>query len=413
MQKKIIKIEKFNVMKKILLSVVFVSIALFTFCQLPTSGLVGYWPFNGNANDESNNGNNGTVSGAILTTDRFGNTNSAYSFDGTNDYIVVADNASLKPNRVSISAWVKLNSTSCTKTGGNPDMSSVIFKKNSYNSYFEGYMIGYRTDLNKFHGLASNAEKNATGFSNSVILNTWKHIVVTIDSDTLKFYENGILFQTVLTGFSLNYSNTPLCFGSTQQNYNGYFNGVIDDIGIWNRVLTQDEILALYFLGTCKDTTLNDTTTYYVSNIEFQSKSPKIYYENTDSLITKGGCDSVVNRYIKFEFNPNYCTDTITVEDTLNIQIESSINHYSKNNNEIKIYPNPTKDNLWIECEDYTNMNNYQIKIVTISGSTLWSSYISQQKYNIDISNYSKGLYFIEIYDNTDSKIITKKIVLQ
>ena len=45
-------------------------------------GLVAYYPFNGNANDESGNGNNGTVNGATLTTDRFGNTNKAYSFNG-------------------------------------------------------------------------------------------------------------------------------------------------------------------------------------------------------------------------------------------------------------------------------------------------------------------------------------------
>tara|TARA_B100000902_G_C26670287_1_gene602721 strand:- start:79 stop:306 length:228 start_codon:yes stop_codon:yes gene_type:complete len=49
---------------------------------VPTNGLVGYWPFNGNANDESVNTNNGTVNGATLTTDRFGNANSAYDFDG-------------------------------------------------------------------------------------------------------------------------------------------------------------------------------------------------------------------------------------------------------------------------------------------------------------------------------------------
>jgi hypothetical protein len=49
---------------------------------VPTSGLVGWWPFNGNANDESGNGNNGTVNGATLTSDRNGNANKAYNFDG-------------------------------------------------------------------------------------------------------------------------------------------------------------------------------------------------------------------------------------------------------------------------------------------------------------------------------------------
>ena len=54
---------------------------------VPTNGLVGYWPFNGNANDASGNGNNGTVNGATLTTDRFGVVNKAYNFDGINDFI--------------------------------------------------------------------------------------------------------------------------------------------------------------------------------------------------------------------------------------------------------------------------------------------------------------------------------------
>ena len=56
---------------------------------VPASGLVGWWPFNGNANDESGNGNNGTVmNGVLLTSDRFNNLNSAYSFDGIDDRIL-------------------------------------------------------------------------------------------------------------------------------------------------------------------------------------------------------------------------------------------------------------------------------------------------------------------------------------
>ncbi|MBK7031388.1 MAG: hypothetical protein IPH45_20325 [Bacteroidales bacterium] len=54
---------------------------------IPTNGLSAWYPFNGNANDLSGNGNDGTVNGATLTTDRFGNPNSAYSFNGTTDFI--------------------------------------------------------------------------------------------------------------------------------------------------------------------------------------------------------------------------------------------------------------------------------------------------------------------------------------
>ena len=63
------------------------------FAQIPSDRLVGYWPFNGNANDESGNCNNGAVNGATLTIDRFGNSNSAYAFDGINDYIGIASSS--------------------------------------------------------------------------------------------------------------------------------------------------------------------------------------------------------------------------------------------------------------------------------------------------------------------------------
>ncbi len=81
---------------------------------VPSNGLVGYWPFNGNANDQTPNGNNGTVNGATLTTDRFGNNNSAYSFDGISNYITVMDNNVFNMQNFTISTWVKNNSTAPT-----------------------------------------------------------------------------------------------------------------------------------------------------------------------------------------------------------------------------------------------------------------------------------------------------------
>ena len=75
--------------KLILACMAMLSITNFIIAQVPsyvpTNGLAGYWPFTGNANDVSGNGNNGTNNGATLTTDRFGNANSAYSFNGTSN----------------------------------------------------------------------------------------------------------------------------------------------------------------------------------------------------------------------------------------------------------------------------------------------------------------------------------------
>ena len=74
---------------------------------VPSNGLIGWWPFNGNANDESGNGNNGSVNGATLSIDRFGNANRAYSFDGITNEIIVPHNNALNLLPISISVWFK------------------------------------------------------------------------------------------------------------------------------------------------------------------------------------------------------------------------------------------------------------------------------------------------------------------
>jgi hypothetical protein len=73
---------------------------------VPQTGLLGWWPFNGNANDESGNNNNCTINGASPTTDRFNDLDRAYNFDGVNDYLIASThNLPLSNNTVSISAW--------------------------------------------------------------------------------------------------------------------------------------------------------------------------------------------------------------------------------------------------------------------------------------------------------------------
>jgi len=106
------------------LLVLLVTIVLSSVCAYAgiNDGLVAYYPFNGNVNDESGNGNNGIVYGATLTNDRLGNPNSAYSFDGINDYISVPDSYSLRSptEAVSISAWIYLKGwyNFCNRSGG-------------------------------------------------------------------------------------------------------------------------------------------------------------------------------------------------------------------------------------------------------------------------------------------------------
>lgn len=108
---------------------------------VPTNGLVGWWPFNGNANDESGNGNNGTVNGATLTTDRFGQVGKAYSFDGVSAFINVLNSTSLQfNNSLTISTWFNTNTIPPAQTNS----ASYILSKgadggtpNSWISYLD------------------------------------------------------------------------------------------------------------------------------------------------------------------------------------------------------------------------------------------------------------------------------------
>ena len=103
-------------------------------------GLLAYYPFNGNANDESGNGNNGIVNGATLTTDMHGNANSAYNFDGnTTNHIVVLNPNNLEPNQeITMAFFIKAFS------GGNR-ISTLLRKAGSFDN---GYNFTWNQNYN-------------------------------------------------------------------------------------------------------------------------------------------------------------------------------------------------------------------------------------------------------------------------
>ena len=148
------------------------------------NGPVAHYPFNGNANDESGNGNDGTVNGATLTTDRFGNENSAYSFDGIDDYIQIAHHDDLNgPSEITLYAWIKTNThpgTVLSKGGPGNDWEYVLrIWAGSPN------FMAYQPDQSVFMG-------STTGLT--VADNNWHNIVGTISSDEqFQLYIDNIL----------------------------------------------------------------------------------------------------------------------------------------------------------------------------------------------------------------------------
>ena len=214
---------------------------------VPSNGLVGYWPFSGNANDASGNGNNGTVNGATITTDRNGVANSAYSFNGSTSYIDCGTNSSLRIiGNISISSWFLMN-------GGSLNPRIV----NYGNGTLGGYTIFVDGNSNVsriINATNFNAGGSGTGFccSNPQNFNVsslvWHHIVYTSDTSGLaKIYIDGVQISSY-QGVPVNNINYSGSFNIGRLNFPSYdtWGGKLDDIGIWNRVLTQQEVTALY-----------------------------------------------------------------------------------------------------------------------------------------------------------------------
>ena len=230
---------------------------------VPTNGLVGYWSFNGNANDISGNGNNGTVNGATLTSDRFGNPNSAYHFTLANsNYIIcLGNNIPIGSTSSTMSIW--FNAVGFSNSGASRAMLS--FGKWNVN---QARYIGQRGGSSSLITYAQlGNDKNCTL---NYTLNTWYHFVSTYDSGVVKIYINSNLLGTyTITGTATAAGN--IYFGS-HPSLGDFFDGDLDDASIYNRALSQAEISAIYNgNGTVTPSTPEDTT----FNVGIGTTTPK------------------------------------------------------------------------------------------------------------------------------------------
>ena len=215
--------------------------------NLPLDGLLAYYPFNGNANDEIGP-NDGTAFGASLTSDRFGNSNSAYEFNGTSDFISLEEpffNGSSSVSNFTYSTWIYVNQY--------PSSTQIISGKEGYwrtitlemNSNGSVQFKGSQPSPQAYHIIETAADK--------IILQDWNHIAVTFANETLKIYVNGSLEQTEILSIDSwdfswlaagNSSDTNL-FGAANPISGGvqyHFEGKIDDFALWNRSFSAAEI---------------------------------------------------------------------------------------------------------------------------------------------------------------------------
>ncbi len=205
-------------------------------------GLVAYYPFNGNAKDESGNGNDGTVNGATLTEDRFRKKKSAYEFNGNGNFIIIQNDLTLNPSTLTISVWVKISLATSTM--------DIVSKDGE--GLERQYLIT-RNSQRKFRahiGMKNNNFYHYDG-QTTTVLDKWYHIVQTYDGSLLKLYVNG-QYEYPSYNNSANNGTTsstqPLRIGGgAPSEYSQYwFNGIIDDVRIYNRALSESEIQQLY-----------------------------------------------------------------------------------------------------------------------------------------------------------------------
>ncbi|HIE79014.1 MAG TPA: hypothetical protein EYP92_09485, partial [Candidatus Thioglobus sp.] len=211
------------------------------------NGLVAYYPFNGNANDESGNGIDGIVSGATLTEDRFGNINNAYKFDGVDDWMNTST-INMTLNEKSMTAWVKLSNT--TQKGG-----GVV-----------SLQVG-----NEFDSIVYNERDTGWGFGSDYFNRTewsgvkedeseWVFVSAVYIDSSYKFYRNGIQILES-TSFEANSfsASTNILIGRRHvpRTDNTFLSGVIDEVRLYNRALSESEVKHL-FLNSKVDVTLHN-----------------------------------------------------------------------------------------------------------------------------------------------------------
>ena len=344
-------------------------------------GLVGYWPFCGNANDESGNGNDGVVNGATLTEDRFGNAGAAYGFDGVDDFIEVQDNALLRPEIISLSCWVNQLAS---------DTMQLIYKGDPANADNEMYAInsrysfGFKSNSNCIPGVGWQIcySQNDNSLSN------WKHLVGTFDGNTLKLYVNNNLVQTEsYSGVIDNCALGSLLFGKSWDEEPYFLNGALDDIGIWNRALTPEEVQELYTLDACTFT-VYDTLTVY---------------------------ETVYDTVYTYETIYDTVTTYVTVTDTLLIDITiTGFEGQPSWLNTVTVFPNPASDHITIDYGNFALMAGYNTIITDAAGATVYSSEVNSQQVEIDINAWgAMGVYYMSVYDANGALVAVRHIVLE
>jgi hypothetical protein len=213
-----------------------------------TDGLIAYYSFNGHANDISSNNCHGQVHGATLTTDRFGNSNSAYFFDGIYDFIHCGSILDVSAHdTISISAWIYPQQIS-----KNNNYSGLGFGKKTTGTLQLRVRTDTDTRFQAHHASALEKDSISKKSDRKFDYNKWYHLVAIYSHDNVEMYIDGIA-QSFKGGHDRPHlSKIPqnsifrIGLSFTDKDVPRFFHGKIDEVRVYNRGLTEQEIDSLY-----------------------------------------------------------------------------------------------------------------------------------------------------------------------
>lgn len=208
-----------------------------------SNGLIACYPFDGNTTDATGNGNDGSNQGATLTIDRFGNSNSAYLFDGIDDFIRV-DSSIISSGENSICFWSKTNSfKSQTVVSLSPDI--ITDRLGIHINYDHNGDTAIFWD----HG---NIFNDGRLFAVSLpFITQWEHYVfiASVSNNFMRIYRNGSLHYATAYSDMISDTTRATYIGSGDGDF--FFDGAMDDIRFYHRALSHAEVALLYQTTTC------------------------------------------------------------------------------------------------------------------------------------------------------------------
>ncbi len=354
-------------------------IFLFVFsANADTVNPIADYPFTGNANDISGNSNHGTVNGAVLTTDRLGVDNSAYDFDGVNDYIELANGFDIPEQTVNI--WFRPDNITSTL--------GVIYS--SDNPGLINYGLGmyvFESGGNDSLEMGGGGQAGVVTITIPITEGSWHMATISV-SDSARFYLDGELIETknAPSGSSLADGNGLAKIGCSRM-LDRYFNGAIDDVKIFSCALSGEDIQTLYgefcsspiadypFTGNANDSSGNDyhgiVNGATLTADRFGNINSAYNFDGINNGIDLPSDFDLSTRSISIWFNAD------TIQSTAGVIYESDHANIENAQTDIFVREISGQKNLRIRLGDASNIRDYEVIektwnhfVITVGGTS-------------------------------------------